>query len=647
MGLIEEICKKDLRKFLEENGHEFKGKNTLCPFHEDRQPSMSVYQKDDGSWHWYCHSCQEGGTILNYMMKKYNLQKQEAIEKLADKFNLKNTGRNSKVIDEYPYQDEEGKELFRVVRFEPKAFRVKRMVNNSWEWDKKGIREVLYNLPEVIKSETVWLVEGEKDVENLKKIGIVATTNPFGVNHWNSEYATCFKDKKVIICLDKGCETESERRAERILKAGAKEVKIVELPGLSREGEDISDWIEMRDAQDKESLKSWLERIATDTPIFEIPGSMPKIKNDFLNLYVESISRSTDAAEIFILFSGIGLLSGILNKFYFKYPRVTPLNLYILLLAPSTFCRKTVCLDIASDYLIDTNESLYLPESFTAEALYPILEKQNRGLVIWRELNQVKEFQMAAEYNRGLPAFLTDIYDFKKMWKRRTKGEGEIIIREPIISILAAGVTTWFTENLKKIDFEGGLWTRFLFVPAPEEEKKFHLPKSFTLNKEILEQLKRLDELAPEEISISKIESLIEEWGSKHLQQAQKLSSGILQALFLRMEGMLLKLAAIFQLSHNQSKIIEPDTFREAVKVIEYLKRKMVIFFEEEIHFSEFEKDKARVLKYIKKKKNIQYKFLLRNLKMKAKYLIEILDQLQEEGEIYRRDKMIDCIGQN
>lgn len=647
MGLIEEICKQDLRKFLEENGHAFKKKNTLCPFHNDHQPSMSVDQKDDGSWVWYCHSCQEGGNIINYMMKKYNLQKQEAIAKLTDKFNLGNTRRNSEVIAEYPYHDEEGKELFRVVRFEAKDFKVKHRVNNSWKWDKKGIREVLYNLPEVIKSETVWLVEGEKDVENLKKLGIVATTNPFGVSHWRHVYASCFKDKRVFICLDKGCETVSERRAEKILIAGAKEVKIVELPGLNREGEDISDWIEMNDAQDNESLKSWLERIAADTPIFEIPGSMPKIKNNFLNLYVESISRSTDAPEIFILFSAIGLLSGILNKFYFKYPRITPLNLYILLLAPSTFCRKTICLDIASDYLIETDESLCLPESFTVEALYPILEKQNRGLVIWRELNQVKEFQMAAEYNRGLPAFLTDIYDFKKIWRRFTKGEGETIIREPIISILAAGVTNWFTENLKKIDFEGGLWTRFLFVPAPEEEKKFHLPKSFTLNKEILDQLKKLYELPPEEISLSKIEVMIEEWGSKHLQQAQKLSSGILQAVFLRMEGMLLKLAAIFQLSHNQSTIIEPDMFREAVKVIEYLKRKMVIFFEEEIHFSEFEKDKARVLKYVKKKKHIQYKFLLRNVKMKAKYLKEILDQLQLEDEIRWRDKMIDYIGQD
>jgi len=87
--------------------------------------------------------------------------------------------------------------------------------------------------------------------------------------------------------------------------------------------------------------------------------------------------------------------------------------LYILLLAPSTYYRKSTCTDLIGEYLEECNPNLRLPESFTVEALYEIMQKYPKGLIIWPELIQVKEFQMAKEYNRGLPAFLTDIYDYK------------------------------------------------------------------------------------------------------------------------------------------------------------------------------------------------------------------------------------------
>lgn len=367
------------------------------------------------------------------------------------------------------------------------------------------------------------------------------------------------------------------------------------------------------------------------------------INNEFLQLYKETIAQSTDAPEIFTLFSGISLLSAVLSKFYFFYPLRTHLNLYILLLAPSTFYRKTVCLDIANDYLREVNEDLCLPESFTPEALFSILQEQSRGIIFWRELNQVKEFLMGKEYSKGIAELLTDIYDFKKKWKRRIKSERELIVLEnPILSVFAAGVTDWFTNKLKEIDFQGGLWTRFLFIPAPEEERTYHWPNKLTLNSDILERLRKLDSLEAKVIDFSKVKPEIIEWGKKHIEQAQKLDSELFRATFLRLEGTLLKLAALLQVSQNYSAVVESDSLREAIKIIEYMKRKLMVFFKEEIYFEEGDKRRMKVLKYIKKKNVVPYRNLLQNVRgVNAYQLKAILSELKAEGQIEQRGSLI------
>jgi len=67
-----------------------------------------------------------------------------------------------------------------VVRYNPKGFSQRRPDgNNDWIWNMKGITPVPYRLPEIIQSiEPVMIVEEEKDVENLRRMGFTATTSP-------------------------------------------------------------------------------------------------------------------------------------------------------------------------------------------------------------------------------------------------------------------------------------------------------------------------------------------------------------------------------------------------------------------------------------------------------------------------------------
>ncbi len=144
----------------------------------------------------------------------------------------------------YLYRDGEGAALFAVVRFEPKAFEIR---------DSKGRIlpdipvHVLYRLPEVLAApptETIYVVEGEKDADKLREGGLVATTNPGGCRHgWRPEYTEALRGRHCVVLPD--ADKPGHRHAESVvasLRGAAASVVRVYLPG--RGGADVTDWLD-------------------------------------------------------------------------------------------------------------------------------------------------------------------------------------------------------------------------------------------------------------------------------------------------------------------------------------------------------------------------------------------------------------------
>lgn len=59
------------------------GKKALCPFHDDRHPSMQVYE--DG---FYCFTCGAGGDVVSFVSRLYGIGNSEAAERLNQDFGL-------------------------------------------------------------------------------------------------------------------------------------------------------------------------------------------------------------------------------------------------------------------------------------------------------------------------------------------------------------------------------------------------------------------------------------------------------------------------------------------------------------------------------------------------------------------------------
>lgn len=191
-------------------------------------------------------------------------------------------------VEAYKYEDEKVKELFETVRYEPKAFRQRRPDGKGdYIWNLKGIRRVLYRLPELIAGKNpVFICEGEKDVDNLRLLRLTVTCCPMGAEKWKSqekEYNPFLKGRDIFIIPDN--DEEGERHLDQVarsLKTFTSSTRVLRLPG---EGvKDISDWLEIKGNDRAKFLElvkkaqKWKEKKIISPPPVIASGTKQKIK---------------------------------------------------------------------------------------------------------------------------------------------------------------------------------------------------------------------------------------------------------------------------------------------------------------------------------------------------------------------------------
>lgn len=216
------------------NGHDFK---CLCPTHEDSKESLSVTEGKNGIVLIKCFA----GCDTKKVVAALGLT-------FADLNPAKVKSQTSKrEVATYDYVNEVGELLYQVVRYEPKDFKQRRPDGKGgWIWSLKGRRRVLFELPRLLQSpadQWVHIVEGEKDANNLNGIGLIATTNAQGASKWEADFNQWLAGRRVCILPDNddAGRTHAHTIAGQLLSL-AKEVRVVELPGLKPKG-DVSDWL--------------------------------------------------------------------------------------------------------------------------------------------------------------------------------------------------------------------------------------------------------------------------------------------------------------------------------------------------------------------------------------------------------------------
>ncbi len=220
-----------------------------CPCRQDDQnPSLTIGLGRDGQVLLNCH--RGGGCDFKEICASMGVKPNELFPDSGEKSKGK-----MKLEDTYVYQDAEGQNVMQVLRMRDedgkKTFRQQRWEDNEWKWGTQGIQKPLYKLPEVLEQisndKVVYVVEGEKDVKTLERLGKVATCNPGGAgdegqNKWLPEHTKSLAGGKIVIIQDndEAGEVHASSVASELRKAGSKVV--VKKPA---KGKDVSDHIGM------------------------------------------------------------------------------------------------------------------------------------------------------------------------------------------------------------------------------------------------------------------------------------------------------------------------------------------------------------------------------------------------------------------
>lgn len=122
------------------------------------------------------------------------------------------------VVARYDYTDADGALLYQVVRHEPKTFRQRRPDGHGgWIRNLDGVQRVLYRLPDVLRAvrerHTIYVVEGERDANNLRALGLIATTSGAAgtwstsspnreICEWSAGYNAALAGADVVIIRD-------------------------------------------------------------------------------------------------------------------------------------------------------------------------------------------------------------------------------------------------------------------------------------------------------------------------------------------------------------------------------------------------------------------------------------------------------------
>jgi 5S rRNA maturation endonuclease (ribonuclease M5) len=208
------------------------GYEAKCPAHDDGRASLSVSTGKEHPVVLHCHAGCDRDAVLEALGLKWTDLCQPRDEK-ADEGEWTPRGP---AVAIYDYVDEAGTLLFQVCRTADKQFPQRKpdlSKKTGWTWKLGEVRRVPYRLPRLLEAmdagQELWIVEGEKDVQSLERVGKVATCCPGGAGKWRDEFNGFFVECDVTIVADR--DEPGEKHARQVaaaLEGIAASVRIVE-----------------------------------------------------------------------------------------------------------------------------------------------------------------------------------------------------------------------------------------------------------------------------------------------------------------------------------------------------------------------------------------------------------------------------------
>lgn len=318
-------------------------------------------------------------------------------------------------------------------------------------------------------------------------------------------------------------------------------------------------------------------------------------------------------------------------------------NLYLLLLGPSGNA-KTTAMKIGMRLLNWSAPGTIYADEFSQEQFIKGLAAHPSLVLDVEEFATLLEMTQRS-YMQGIKETLTKLFDPRPEFRRSTKGDGEIIIRLPSLTILGASTTDWLVKHLDEVDFRSGFMPRFLLVPQEETDREpdpgftprgdAHAENSLVRQLHAIATMPRahvgFDARARKHLTVfvDSVERRSKEEGMR----------GELSGLVNRVGAYCGKVCALLAVADDgplSEYEVSLDQAKRATALMGWLVDAAERLFEWQIVFEKFEKDVQRLLALIPET-GIERSALLKRSRLPVFQFDRLMDTLEQRHEVAKR----------
>jgi len=286
-----------------------KGWIAKCPAHDDRRPSLSVAEGDDGRALVRCHAgCSTEEVVARLGLSMADLMPGDrsgadrthvprparavsstsAASKPAKTYGdaadavAELERRLGKASQKWTYHDADGREVGLVLRFDtPDGKEIRPVSRNGMGWALRAMQSPrpLYRLSELVGADRVYVTEGEKAAAAARSIGLTATTSAHGSKSAGKTDWLPLAGKEVVVLPDN--DEAGARYADEVAGilsklSPAPSVRVVHLPGLPAGG-DIADLLQARGG-DADAVRAEVVALADSAAAIEPDRPAPPVE---------------------------------------------------------------------------------------------------------------------------------------------------------------------------------------------------------------------------------------------------------------------------------------------------------------------------------------------------------------------------------
>lgn len=319
---------------------------------------------------------------------------------------------------------------------------------------------------------------------------------------------------------------------------------------------------------------------------------MPRKLKDWISSYAE-FTKNSESPASYHTWAGLSCIASALQRkvhIQWGHSTIFP-NLYVVIVGPSGQSRKGEPVTVARSFIEELNIPI-ISEDNSQEAV--ILDMKMSATTFQGKDGRIKtqsavccfaeELAVFTGYQHStFLAYLTNWYDSRDKWTRRTKHQGTDEIIGMCFNLFAATAPDWIPHILTREAIGGGFTSRVIFIVETGKEQTISNPNLYPpdeqLREELTTDLEHIHTLVGEFKFSEDALDLYTEWYEHEDEKARQGIFPVADPLFAgyaaRRATHIKKLAMVLSVSHSDSLIIEPEDFHKALSLLEKAEEKM------------------------------------------------------------------------